>query len=104
MSDMSDKTSRRELSRRELSRQTGLPLPARAFVRAGGEKLFGGFVVAGPELPAPGDQDEIWEVEITFRRMLSRGTEAHDQRLDQVMTGPYLADPSTLKSQNAPRK
>jgi hypothetical protein len=75
-----------------------LPTPARAFVRLGGEKMFGGFVLAvqGERLLPAACVDEVWQVEITFVRRLGSGRAATGLRLDQVMTGQFLVDPSTL--------
>ena len=85
------------MSQRETSQALRLPLPARAFVRCGGEKLFGGFVVAVHETPEDPCADEVWEVEITFVRRLSRGQGAIGMRLDQAMTASFLSRPETLE-------
>lgn len=91
---MSDKSSQGLI---EITEAIGYPIQARAFVRRGGARVFGGFIIVGDFERDSDYTDEIWEVEIQFRRKVGGGRSAEGLRLDQVMCGGYLKDPSRLE-------
>ncbi len=77
---------------------TGVPRPARAFVRTDRDgRVFGGFVLQIP--PAPHAEDAVWEVEIAFVRKLGEGPARHGQGLEKALTTGVLTDPGSLVAQ-----